>query len=141
MILAHPAGDERRQREPEQEMEVGPQHLAVDALGDVQHVMVVVPVDAEEHVAQHVGEERWRELPRGGQSDVVRHFQLQHHDRDDDGEHAVAEGLEPVLGHVRQCSGNEDVGSPERLALHDRLARRRIRGASLSGERSYNRHR
>jgi hypothetical protein len=30
----------------------------------------------------------------------MRHFQLQHHDGDDDGKHAVAERLEPVLFHA-----------------------------------------
>ena len=57
VVLAHPAGDEREQRQPEQQVEVGPQHAAVDAVGRVQQVMVVVPVDAEEDEAQDVAEE------------------------------------------------------------------------------------
>src|SRR5207249_4847200 len=35
---------------------------------------------------------------RGGVA-ATRHLQLQHHDRDDYGDHAVAEGLEPILFH------------------------------------------
>jgi hypothetical protein len=30
----------------------------------------------------------------------VRHLQFQHHDGDDDGEHAIAERLEPACAHV-----------------------------------------
>ena len=30
---------------------------------------------------------------------AVRHLQLQHHDGDDDGDHAIAERFEPAFGH------------------------------------------
>src|SRR5207253_11334670 len=46
MILAYPAGDEWGEREPEQQVQVRPHHLAVDPLGGVKHVVMVVPVDA-----------------------------------------------------------------------------------------------
>jgi hypothetical protein len=86
-------------------MQVGPQHGAVDLLGRVQHVMMVVPVDAEEDVAEDVGEEHRHERARRFPPAVVRHLQLQHHNRDDDGEHAVAECFQSMLAHDRQCSG------------------------------------
>ena len=68
-------------------------------VGGVQHVMVVVPVDAEVDEAQHVAEEHGHERPSAARSVAVRHLQLQHHDGDDDGDHAVAERLEPILFH------------------------------------------
>ena len=35
----------------------------------------------------------------------MRHFQFQHHDGDDDGDDAVAEGFEPVLFHAAILTG------------------------------------
>ena len=61
--------------------------------------MVVVPVDAEIDEAQQITQELRHQRFQRGEFDTVRHFQFQHHDGDDDGEHAVAEGFEPVLLH------------------------------------------
>src|SRR2546422_5653715 len=44
MILAHPAGDEWRERQPEQEVQVRPHHFAVDPLGGVKR--------SEEHTSE-----------------------------------------------------------------------------------------
>jgi hypothetical protein len=57
MVLAHPAGDERQQRQPKQQMQIGPEHAAADALHGVQQVVMVVPVDADIDKAQDVAEE------------------------------------------------------------------------------------
>ena len=55
------------EREPEQQMQVGPEDAAVDACVGVQHVMVVVPVDAEVDEAQHVAEEHAAERTQGAE--------------------------------------------------------------------------
>jgi fumarate hydratase class II len=66
VALAEPAGRVRDQRQPEQEQQVRPQDRAVHAARGVQHVVVVVPVDPEIDVAEHVG----GELGQGGRSDA-----------------------------------------------------------------------
>ena len=75
-------------------------------LRGMEHVVVVVPVDADVDEAQHVAQEdRQQRAAAPAQVVAVRHLQLQHHDGDDDGEHAVAEGLEPVLSHDMSIVG------------------------------------
>jgi hypothetical protein len=68
-------------------------------MGRVKHVVMVVPVDAEVHEAQQVGEKRRHDRPQGMNSAPVGHVEFKHHDRDEDRDHAVAECLEPALGH------------------------------------------
>ena len=99
MVLAHPAGDKRNQRQPEQQVQIRPQDAAVDPVGHLQHVVMIVPVDAENHEAQHVGEEHRHDRLQRRPVGAVRHLELQHHDRDEDGDHAVAERLEPPFAH------------------------------------------
>jgi hypothetical protein len=99
VVLPHPAGDEGDEGQPEQEVEVRPQDLAVDPVAGVEHVMVVVPVDAQEEEAQHVAQEDREQRPEREEVRAVRHLQLQDHDRDQDGDHPVAERLHASLGH------------------------------------------
>ena len=93
------AGGERKQRQPEQQMQVRPQNAAADVFGGMEQVVMVVPVDADVDEAQHVAQEHREQRLQRGQIGAVRHLQFQHHDGDDDGEHAVAEGFQPVLFH------------------------------------------
>ena len=101
MILAHPAGDERHQRQPEQQVQVRPEDPAVDSMRGLEHVMMVVPVDAEHDEAEHVGE---GDRDQGTERFPIRsvwNLQLQDHDGDQDRDHAVAERLEAAFAHAR----------------------------------------
>src|SRR5215471_19449386 len=90
-------------------MQIRPQDLAVDPRGHVEHVVMIAPVDPEVDVAHHVPQQLGDELgqvvldlrPR---PDVLRRAQLEHHDRDEDRDHAVAERFEPGRVH-RGLSG------------------------------------
>src|SRR5437016_4517713 len=60
---------------------------------------MIVPVDGEVDEAQEVTEEDRDERSEIGDRCAMRHAQIEHHDRDDDGEHAVAERLESFFAH------------------------------------------
>ena len=73
VILAHPRRHERNERQPEQQMQVGPQNAAVDPSVSVEHVVMVVPVDAEKDEAQHVAEEHGQQRAERRPVGAVRH--------------------------------------------------------------------
>jgi hypothetical protein len=93
VISAHPARNERYQRQPEQQMEVGPKDATVDRPSCLQHVMVIVPVNADKNKAQRKAQKYRDHRAQGGQLRSMRHLQDQDHDGDDDGNHTIAERL------------------------------------------------
>ena len=80
-------------------MQVRPQDPGVDHLGRLEQVVVVVPVGSEQDEAQQVAQEGRDQRTQALDGDRGRRPQLQDHDRDDDGDDAVAERLEPALAH------------------------------------------
>src|SRR5262245_58323841 len=80
-------------------MQVRPENAAVNPLGGLQQMMMVVPVDPEKHEAEDVSEQYrhpgHQSLPRRS----LWSFQFQYHDRDENGHHAIAEGFQPPLVH------------------------------------------
>ena len=65
----------------------------------MEKVVVVSPIDSDEEEAEEIAEEdgdKWEEF---GPFGTGRHFEVEDHDGDDDGEYAVAEGFEAVFVH------------------------------------------
>src|SRR5436189_121497 len=80
-------------------MQVGPQNPSVNRVNDLEHVVMVVPVNAEEDEAHDVGGYGRHYGPERAPLRPVRHLELQHHDRDENRDHAVAEGQQPFRAH------------------------------------------
>lgn len=53
-VQTDPYGHERYQREPEQQMQVGPEHRSSDPFDGLHHVMVIAPIDPDEDEAEDV---------------------------------------------------------------------------------------
>jgi hypothetical protein len=62
-------------------------------------MMVVVPVNAYVDEAQHIAQKYRDQRLKDVEALAMRHLQLQNHDGNDDGDHAIAECFEPALAH------------------------------------------
>jgi len=95
-------------------------------------MVMIAPVDRDVDETQHVTQEdRYRLLERA-EVGSVRRLHLEHHDRDDDGDHAITEGNDPVLFHGT-CFPRRlpDIltmtrQAPGRVGSDQRLCRRRV---------------
>jgi hypothetical protein len=81
-------------------MQIRPERHSADVLHGVENVVVIVPVDADINEAQRVAQERRQDRLQRGQLRGLRGLHFQHHDRDDDREHAVAERFQPAFIHA-----------------------------------------
>src|SRR6266849_2268521 len=99
MVFPHPPSGERKQREPEQQVQIGPEYCASHRGTGMQHVMVVVPVDANIDETEDITEKHREQSSQIYQAAGMRDLHLQHHDRDNDRDHAVTECLQPPCGH------------------------------------------
>ena len=62
--------------------------------------MVVVPINADVGEAQNVAQEHRQQRLQRCPVRPLRHFHFQHHNGDDDGDDAVAEGFEAIRFHI-----------------------------------------
>ncbi|OIQ80596.1 hypothetical protein GALL_376390 [mine drainage metagenome] len=60
---------------------------------------MVVPVDTDIDEAEHIAEKHRQQGQQCVEMLAVRHLQFQHHDGDDDGNHAITECLDASLFH------------------------------------------
>ena len=68
IVLAHPGRRKRDQRQPEQQMKIGPQHQPVDMPHQMKEVVVVVPVDRDVDEAQNIAEKYRRQTASAARS-------------------------------------------------------------------------
>ncbi len=95
---------------------------------------MIAPVDTDEdkakRVAEKYGSDRDQRLP----GSLVRNFEFQHHDRDDDRDHSVAERLQPSFAHLLPNFRN-DRGIVEASIEMALIAERLIVGLATATER------
>lgn len=81
-------------------MQVRPQDATVDMLNGLQQVMVVAPINADEDKAHGIAKKHRQQWAQRRQVSIVRWAQFEHHDRDDNRDHAVTECFHAIAGHV-----------------------------------------
>ena len=68
--------------------------------GRVQQMMMIHPHNGDYEKAQKVAEKLGSQAAQRTERGVARNLQLQHHDGDDHGDHAVAESFKAVGAHA-----------------------------------------
>src|ERR1700730_8258665 len=71
----------------------------IGLLKELEDIMMLRPVNADHHEAQNVGEIRWPQIEKLAQQiagTLVWNLNVQNEQRDRDGEHAIAESLDPI---------------------------------------------
>ena len=66
----------------------------------MEHMVMVIPKNANVGEAERVGKEHRQDGPERGKIGALWYFHFQHHDRDDDGNHSIRERLKPLLTHI-----------------------------------------
>src|SRR6267143_1219507 len=74
-------------------MQVRPEYSAADLLGDLEQMMMVVPINTEINETEDVTQQYRQDRFQRGKFNRMRYLQFQHHDRDDDGKDTVAESF------------------------------------------------
>src|SRR5207248_1894559 len=104
-------------------MKIRPQDWTGNPARRMQHVVVIVQVDPDIEEAQHVPEEDRQEWSQSLRVFSARHFHLEHHDCDDDGDHTVTECFESTLAHrspsvyLERATSQESVMNLRRIAV------------------------
>src|SRR6185503_5360606 len=80
-------------------MQVGPQDRAGNAVSDVHHVVMIVPIDTEVHEAQHVTQQHRNQWRQTFDAFTMWHLHFQDHDGNDDRYDTIKECLHSRLTH------------------------------------------
>lgn len=91
MVFSRPTDGERQQRQPEEQMQIRPQHSTGDPPAGVHNVVMMIPVDAEANETQaevnetqHIAQQRRQQPSQRLAAGSVR-------------QHAIAEGFHTRL--------------------------------------------
>ena len=107
LLFEDVGGEERQQREAEEEAEIGIEDEFVRLFGAVDEVVVVDPVNAGEGKGDEIEAKCRENRAEAVEAVLMGHFELKHHDGDDDGDDSVGEGFEAGWGGDVMGHGNE----------------------------------
>ncbi len=75
-------------------MQIRPQDGAGDVFGDLEHVVVVIPVDTKEDETEYIRQQRRPQRFQRSKGVTLRDLEFEDHDRDKDCNHAIAKRFE-----------------------------------------------
>src|SRR5215472_596541 len=101
IVLTHPARDKGGQRQPEQQMQIGPQDATIDVPDQLKQMVMIVPVDTQKHKTQDVAQNFWQEWAQCLEVSALWHFEFQHHDGNNNRDYAIAESFESSFTHLQ----------------------------------------
>jgi hypothetical protein len=81
-------------------MQIRPHNLAVYPSRRLQEMVMIVPIDTQINETQNIAQKYRQQRFEGHQIRTVRNLQFQHHNRNNDGKHTVAESFEPRFVHI-----------------------------------------
>ena len=81
-------GDQGNDKKPH---DICPKDLEVHLFGDMEHKVVIHPVDRHEKETQHIGKQGGQDRRKVFDPIPQRQAQFEHHNGDDNGKHAIAE--------------------------------------------------
>src|SRR5262249_11946791 len=97
-------------------------------------MVMIIPIDRQIDEAQYVADEIRSHASKNLPTGAVRHLQLEDHDRDDDGDHAVAESCETIFSHGCDLTSYHIVVVKAELCITAKLAAD-VRDGSIAPDR------
>src|SRR5258708_6648087 len=98
LLFEDVGGEEGEEREAEEETEVGVEDALVGLFGAVDEVVMVDPIDPYKGEGDEIEAEGGENGAKAREAVLLRDFELEHHDGDDDGDDSVVEGFEAIWG-------------------------------------------
>src|SRR5215467_5009292 len=113
MIVAQINCDPGNQRDPEKQVYVRPKNERIHAVHKMDEMMMVDPVNRDNDEAKNIREENRPHSRQGSRCWIMRRLQLQHHNRDENGDDTIAECFNPIRLHSVATLRNEPVTSDD----------------------------
>ena len=102
VIVAEINRDPWNERNPKEQIDVRPKNDRIDAAHEMDEMVMVDPVDRDDDEAKDIGKKSWPHFRQRSRRRIVRRFQLQHHNRDENGNDAIAERFDPIRFHFAE---------------------------------------
>jgi hypothetical protein len=110
LLFEDVGGEERQEREAEEEAEVGVKDEFVGFFGSVDKVVMIYPINRSKSKGDEIEAEGGENGAEACETFLVGDLELKHHDGDDDGNDSVGEGFKAgwggdMMGHCELLSG------------------------------------